>query len=136
MKVENILTHHTATPDNISQFREMLLDEYFPKFVDFPSEKIVEKSGMVLHEMVYLHSLLSLEVNPDFEIWKIAEWLSCNRYLNYSFLSGKCDCCTAFEPLAAYLGKSIYGWCRTHIIDKKTEQTLLKLFESVPWERG
>lgn len=135
MKIENLLTHYTATPYNISQLREMLLDEYFPKFIDLPVEKIVEKSGEVLHEMLYLHSLLSLEVNPNFEIWEMAKWLSANRYLNYSFVSRNSGYNTAFKPLASYLGNGIYEWCRTHTIDNKTKHTLMKLFENVPWER-
>lgn len=136
MKIDNILTRYTATPYNISQFREMLLDDYFPKFVDFPSEKITEKAGEVLHEMVYLHSLLKLEVNPNFEIWEIAKWLSVNRYLNYSFVSGNCGCGTTYKPLASFLGSAIYEWCKTHSVDETTRQTLMKIFDEIGWERG
>lgn len=136
MKIDNILIRYKATPYNISQIREMLLDEYFPRFVDLPSEKIVEKAGEVMHEMVYLHSVLSLDVNPNFEIWEIAKWLSANRYLNYTFVSRNSGCGAAYKPLAAYLGTGIYDWCRTHSIDDTTRQTLMKLFDEVGWERG
>lgn len=136
MKIDNILTRYSATQSNISQFREMLLDEYFPKFSDFPSEKIVEKAGEVLHEMVYLHSLLYLKVNPNFEIWEMAKWLSGNRYLNYTFVSRNCGCGEAYSYLASFLGTSIYEWCRNHSIDDKTKQTLMNLFDKADWERG
>lgn len=136
MKIDNILTHYTASPYNISQFREMLLDEYFPRFVDFPPEKIVEKAGEVLHEMVYLHSLLSLNANPNFEIWEMAKWLSCNRYLSYTFVSSHSGCGVAYKPLASFLGSAIYEWCKMHSLDETTKQTLMRLFEGVVWERG
>lgn len=136
MKIDNILTNYTLSHNNISLFREMLLDEYFPKFADFPSEKIVEKAGEVLHEMVYLHSLLGIEANPNFEIWEIAKWLSKNRYLNYTFVSSNCEYGAAYKPLASYLGNGIYEWCKSHSIDNKTRQTLMRLFDEVGWERG
>lgn len=136
MKIDNILTRYTATPYNISLFREMLLDEYFPKFVDFPSEKIVEKSGEVLHEMVYLHSLLKVEANPNFEIWEMAKWLSKNRYLNYTYVSKNCGYGVSYKSLAAYLGSAIYDWCKTYTIDQTTKDTLMKLFDQISWEMG
>lgn len=136
MKIDNLLNKYSVAPYNISLFREMLLDEYFPKFANFPADKIVEKTGEVLHEMFYLHSLMSLEVNPNFEIWEIAKWLSSNRYLNYSFVSDKCGYGTAYKPLASYLGTAVYDWCKAHAMDDRTKETLMKLFDEVGWERG
>lgn len=136
MKVDNILVRYTATPHNVSMFREMLLDEYFPRFTDFPADKIVEKAGEVFHEMVYLHSLLSLKVNPNFEIWEIAKWLSNKRYLYYSFVFNKSECGVAYRPLASYLGTAIYNWCKTRSMDETTRKTILRLFEMVEWEMG
>lgn len=136
MKIDNILVQHTASPHNISLFREMLLDEYFPKFANLPAEKIVEKAGEALHEMVFLHSKLSLEANPNFEIWEIAKWLSSNRYLYYSIVSDKSRCGAEYKPLASYLGTAIYEWCKMYSMDKTTRQTLMKIFDEVGWERG
>lgn len=136
MKIDNLLMQYSANSNNISHFREMLLDEYFPKFTNFPAEKIVEKAGEVLHEMVYLHNKLSLEANPNFEIWEIAKWLSKKRYLYYSFVSDKSGYGTAYKPLASYLGTAIYDWCKSHSMDATTRNTLLKLFDDVGWEMG
>lgn len=139
MVIDNLLLRYSVTPGSISHFREMLLQVYFPKFVDIPSYKAIEKAGEILHEMIYLHSYLDLQVNADFEIWQVAKWLVRERSIHYSFVArvgeGSSDYKT--RALASNLGDAIYTYCKnTYPLDDITQRTLERMFEGEEWQRG